>query len=65
MGIFTRVDQNTLLWTLVVFFGGTVLFGVVRNLTEDESTGIQIGAQTLALIVVIGALVLFVRRTRR
>ena len=65
MGIFTPVDQNTLLWTLVVFFGGTVLFGVVRNLTEDESTNIQIGAQTLALIVVIGALVLFVRRTRR
>ena len=65
MGIFTRVDQNTLLWTLVLFFGGTVLFGAVRNLTDDESVGIQIGAQTLALIVVLGALVLFVRRTRR
>ena len=59
------MDQNTLLWTLVVFFGGTVLFGVVRNLTEDESTGIQIGAQALALIVVIGAITLFVRRARR
>jgi len=59
------VNQNTLLWTLVVFFGGTVLFGAVRNLTEDESTGIQVGAQVLALAVVIGALVLFVRRARR
>ncbi len=65
MGIFTRVDRNTLLWTLVVFFGGTVLFGIVRNLTEDESTGVQIGAQVLALAIVIGALVLFVRRAQR
>jgi hypothetical protein len=65
VGIFTGVDQNTLLWTLVVFFGGTVLFGAIRNLTADESVGVRIGAQALAAAIVIGALVLFVRRVRR
>lgn len=64
MVIFTRVDQNTLLWTLVVFFGATVLFGAVRNVTEDESIGIQIGAQAIVALLLVGALVFFFKRSR-
>jgi hypothetical protein len=53
------------LWTLVVFFGATVLFGVIGNATEDESTGVRVGLQALVGLLLIGALVAFVRRSGR
>jgi hypothetical protein len=58
------VDRNTLLWTLVVFFGATVLFGAIRNLTEDESVGLSLGLQLLAGVLLVGGIVLFLRRRR-
>jgi hypothetical protein len=59
------VDRDTVLWTIVVFFGASVLFGVIGNATEDESTGVRIGLQALVGLLLIGALVVFVRRSRR
>jgi hypothetical protein len=59
------VDRDTVLWTLVVFFGATVLFGVIANATEDESAGLRIGLQALAGVILIGVLIVLVRRTRR
>jgi membrane protein DedA with SNARE-associated domain len=59
------VDRNTLLWTIVVFFGATVLFGAIGNLTEDEGDVLRIGLQAIAALIVIAALVVYVRRTRR
>ena len=59
------MDNNTLLWTLVVFFGATVLFGAIANVTEDESDLLRIGLQAAVGLVVIGALAVFVRRIRR
>jgi len=59
------VDRNTLLWTLVVFFGATVLFGAIGNLTEDESDVLRIGLQAIAALLVIGLLVVYVRRQRQ
>jgi hypothetical protein len=59
------VDRNTLLWTLVVFFGATVLFGAIGNLTEDESDVLRIGLQAFAALLVIGLLVAYVRRQRQ
>jgi hypothetical protein len=58
------VDRNTLLWTLVVFFGATVLFGAIRNATEDESAGLSLGLQVLAGLILVGAIVLFLRWRR-
>jgi hypothetical protein len=58
------VDRNTVLWTIVVFFGATVLFGAIGNATEDESDLVRIGLQALAGLIVVGLLVVFVRRTR-
>ena len=54
-----------MLWTLVVFFGATVLFGVIGNATEDESAGVRIGLQAVVGLLLIGALVVFVRKSRR
>ena len=58
------MNQNTFLWVLVLFFGGTVLFGGLRRLTDDEPAGIVILVQFGALALVIGAIVLVVRRLR-
>ena len=56
------MDRNTLLWTLVVFFGASIMFAAIRNATSDESAGLQLAAQLGAGLLVVGALVLFVRR---
>ena len=56
------MDRNSVLWVLVVFFGGTVLFGGLRRLTEDESAGVTIAVQVGALVLVVVGLVIFVRR---
>jgi hypothetical protein len=58
------VDRNTVLWALVVFFGASVLFGVIGNVTEDESDGVRIGLQAIAGAVLIGLIVVYVRRQR-
>jgi hypothetical protein len=59
------VDRDTVLWTIVVFFGATVLFGLIASATEDESAALRIGLQALVGLLLIGALVAFVRRSRR
>jgi len=58
------VDRTTLLWTLVVFFGATVVFGLIRRATEGESLALVLGLQAIALVAIVAALVLWVRRRR-
>jgi tetrahydromethanopterin S-methyltransferase subunit E len=50
------------MWTLVLFFGASVLFTSVRNVARDESTGVQIGAQAVAGLILIGVITVYVRR---
>jgi hypothetical protein len=59
------VERDTVLWALVVFFGASILFGALRNATEDESAGVQLLVQLGAALVVVGAIVLIVRRRRQ
>lgn len=56
------VNRDTVLWTLVLFFGASIMFGVIRNATEDESTALSLGLQLFAGLLLIGAVILFVRR---
>jgi MYXO-CTERM domain-containing protein len=58
------VNRDTVLWTLVLFFGASIMFRVIRNATEDESTGLSLGLQLFAGLLLIGAVILFVRRRR-
>jgi hypothetical protein len=58
------MDRNALLWTIVVFFGASVMFGAIRRATEDESAGVSLGLQVLAGLALVGAIVLFLRRRR-
>jgi membrane protein DedA with SNARE-associated domain len=56
--------NTTLLWTLVAFFAGTLLFGFLRQATEDSSTAVVVLVQVGALAVVIGVILLVVRKLR-
>jgi membrane protein DedA with SNARE-associated domain len=55
------VRNAMLLWTMVAFLGGWVLFGSLRRATEDSSTAVSVLVQVGALAVVIGVVVLVVR----
>jgi uncharacterized membrane protein YhaH (DUF805 family) len=56
------MNRQTLLWSLVVFFGAGLLFNAINEATEGESTGLRILAQVLALAVIVGVITLVVRR---
>jgi hypothetical protein len=58
------LNQSAVLWVLVVFFGGTVVFGGLRRVTEDSPAGVVVAVQLGALALVIGVVVLVVRRLR-
>ena len=58
------MNQNTVLWTLVLFFGASVMFGAIRKATEDEGSGVALAAQAAAGLLLIGAIVVFMRRRR-
>jgi hypothetical protein len=58
------VDRDTVLWTLVLFFGASVLFAAIRNATKDEGTGVSLALQLAAGLVLVGAIVVYVRRRR-
>ncbi|HET8821029.1 MAG TPA: hypothetical protein VFM57_05740 [Thermoleophilaceae bacterium] len=58
------MDRDTVLWTLVVFFGASVLFAAVRDATKDEGTGVALLAQLGVGALLVGAIVVFVRRRR-
>ena len=59
------MDRTTLLWTLVLFFGTSLLFAYLRRATEHSSTGLAVAVQFGALALVIAAVVLVVRQLRR
>jgi hypothetical protein len=58
------VERNTVLWTLVLFFGASLMFATIRNATKDESVGVGLGLQALAGLLLIAAIVLVMRRRR-
>lgn len=58
------MDKNTVLWALVVFFGASIMFAAVRDLTRDEGAGITLLAQLAAGLLLVGAIVMIVRCRR-
>lgn len=56
--------NTTLLWTLVAFLAGSVLFGFLRRATEDSTTAVTVLVQVAALALVVGVVVVVVRRLR-
>ena len=58
------MDRNTVLWTLVLFFGASIVFSEIRHATDDQSIGVTLGLEALALAVIVAGVVIFVRRRR-
>lgn len=56
------MNRQTLLWSLVVFFGAGLLFNAINEATEGESTGLRVLAQVGTLAVIVGVITLVVRR---
>ena len=54
-----------LLWSITAFFGATVAFNLVANLTEDQSTAVRLALQFVVLAVIVTAIVVVVRRQDR
>jgi DMSO reductase anchor subunit len=54
--------DSPLLWTLVVFVAGSLLFGALRRATEDSSTAVTVLVQVGALAIVVALLVIITRR---
>ena len=59
------MDRNTLLWTLVLFFGASLMFSTIRKAAEDEGVGVALAAQLAAGVLLVVLIVLFLRRRRR
>lgn len=58
------MDRKALLWTLVVFFGASILFRTIRNATEDEGVAVTLGLELVAGVALVGVIVLIVKRRR-
>jgi hypothetical protein len=58
------MERNAVLWTLVVFFGASLMFAAIDNATEDEGVGVSLGLQLLAGLALVGAIVVIMRRRR-
>jgi len=58
------VDRNTVLWTLVLFFGASLMFATIRDATRSEGVGVALAAQLAAGLLLITVIVLFMRRRR-
>jgi hypothetical protein len=58
------MDRNTVLWTLVLFFGASIVFSEIRRATDDKSIGVTLGLEALALAVIVAGVVIVVRRRR-
>jgi hypothetical protein len=58
------VDRDTVLWTLVLFFGASIMFAAIRSATKDEGTGLSLALQLAAGLVLVGAIVFYVRRRK-
>jgi threonine/homoserine efflux transporter RhtA len=55
------VDRNTLLWTMVVFFGSALMFSAIRSAAEDDGVGVALVAQIVAGGLLIAFIVLYMR----
>jgi hypothetical protein len=58
------MDRNTLLWALTLFFGASIAFAAIRRATRGESVALTIGLELLLLALIVGGIVIVMRRRR-
>jgi hypothetical protein len=55
------VNTTSVSWTLALFFGSAIAFGLVRKLTAHQGAVVTLLVQLAVLAVIIAAIVLVVR----
>ena len=58
------MDRNTLLWTMVVFFGASLMFSMIRDASDEDGLGVSLAAQVGAGLLLVAFIVLIMRRRR-
>jgi threonine/homoserine efflux transporter RhtA len=58
------VDRNTALWTIVVFFGASLMFSTIRDASDEDGVGVALAAQLGAGLLLVAFIVLVIRRRR-
>ena len=58
------MNRTTVLWCITVFFGASITFQLIKTATEDSPTGVSLGLQAVALVLMIGAVVLIGRKRK-
>ena len=59
------MDRRTILWTLVAFFGASLLFATANNVLSDESAALRLAVQVGLLALLVGVILVAVRRSGR
>lgn len=58
------MDRKLVMWTLVAFFGCSILFRAIDAVASGGGKGMSVLIQALVMVAIIGTIVL-VARTRR
>jgi len=58
------VNRKTVLWCITVFFGASITFQAIKSATEESPDGVSLGLQAVALVLMIVAIVLILRKRK-
>ncbi len=58
------MNRKTVLWCITVFFGASITFQAIKSATQESSQAVSLGLQGVALVLMIVAVVLIVRKRR-
>ena len=58
------MDRKTVLWCITVFFGASIVFQAIKSATDTSPDGVSLAIQGVALVLMIVAIVVYVRRKK-
>jgi len=59
------VDKKLILWSIALFFGCTILFKAVHDLTAAQSAGTRAAAQVAALVLILVIVMTVAKRRQK
>lgn len=59
------MNRKIVLWSLALFFGSSLVFQAIDQAAADSGRGVSLGLQAAALVAIIVAVVLVVRRSSK
>jgi hypothetical protein len=59
------VSRDTVIWSLVAFFGASVAFRAIIDATEGESFWVTLALEVVVLAAIVGLIVFIVRRQEK